>query len=400
MTHAPPIDAATRQGPDIAEIFARHGDAARKTYSFAAEQLRTLEDIIACRTSALGGHLNACDTCPHERPSYNSCHNRHCPKCQFAKQAQWLALRSARVLPVRHCHIVFTLPGRLRPCARSQPEVYYNTLFEAASETLAAFGRDTKWLGGQLGITAILHTWTRDLNYHPHVHCVVTCGGLSKDGKTWIKPKHGERYLFPQKALAHVFRGIFLNKIRRRHAAARAKDGLAPDQHFAQLIHQLFQQKWNVYAKAPFGTPRHIFNYLGQYTHRVAISNQRIISVTDQAVVFKTKHGNSKALKPADFIGRFLNHVLPSGFVKIRHYGLYSPGNVKDRLEVARKLLPPSPPEPVPTTTIDPKTGKLRAVDVRTLLTLLTGNDPSLCPICKQGIMRPIKVIARTRGPP
>ena len=400
MTHAPPSGAATRQGPDIAEIFARYGDAARNTYSFGSEKLRALEDIIACRTSALGGHLNACDTCPHERPSYNSCRNRHCPKCQLTKQAQWLALRSARVLPVRHCHIVFTLPGRLRPFAQGKPEVYYNTLFDAASETLTVFGKKAKWLGGQLGITAILHTWTRDLNYHPHVHCVVTYGGLSKDGLTWLKPKQGDRYLFPQKALAFEFRRRFLTKIRRLHAAERAEDELAPDRCFEQLIHQLFQQKWNVYAKAPFGTPRHIFHYLGQYTHRVAISNQRIVSVTDEAVVFKTKEGKSKALKPTEFIRRFLNHVLPSGFVKIRHYGLYSPGNVKERLEVARKLLPPGPPEPVPTTVIDPKTGKLRAVDVRTLLTQLTGNDPSLCPICKQGIMRPIQVIARTRGPP
>ena len=400
MTHAPPSGAATRQGPDIADIFARYGDAAREIYRFEPEELRTLDNIIACRTSVLGGHLNACDGCLHERPSYNSCRDRHCPKCQLPKQAQWLALRSVRVLPVRHAHIVFTLPGRLRPFAQGQPEAYYNTLFAAASETLAAFGKDPKWLGGQLGVTAILHTWTRELGFHPHVHCVVTYGGLSKDGQTWLEPKQGKRFLFPQKALATVFRRYFLTKIRCFHAVERAKEERAPDPCFERLIDQLFRQKWNVYAKAPFGTSRHIFNYLGQYTHRVAISNQRIVSVTDQAVVFKTKEGKSNALKPTEFIRRFLNHVLPSGFVKIRHYGLYSPGNVKDRLEVARKLLPPSPPEPVPKTIIDPKTGKLRAVDVRTLLTLLTGSDPALCPICKKGIMRPIQVIARTRGPP
>lgn len=394
------------EGLDVGHLMARYGDTVRRRWRLSVPQLEVLERLSVCRTAALGGHLDVCDhRCGFERPSYNSCRDRHCPKCQSVRQAQWVAMRGARMLPVPHYHVVFTLPGRLRPLARADRAGIFNDLFRAASQTLEAFARDDKWLGAQLGVTAILHTWTRKLGFHPHIHCVVTSGGLCSDGERWI-PSKRRRFLFPVRALAKVFRGKLLDAIKRRWRRGElrldpATANLAGPVRFATLMDGLYRQRWVVYAKRPFGGASHLFSYLGRYTHRVAISNQRLLAANDEGVTFVTHKGKTESLEPAEFVKRFLDHVLPPRFVKIRHYGLYASSNVKGRLEQARALVP----KPAPTGGIeDLSPVAIKALDARELLLLVTGVDVSRCPHCKVGtlVQRPLpdSTLPPTRGPP
>lgn len=309
---------------DIADIIERWGPELRRLQPLSREQSAALRDIERCRTAALGGHLDVCANCGDARPSYNSCRNRHCPKCQALRQAHWVDSRVARTLPTHHFHVVFTLPAELRPLAGAHPEFIYDLLFDCASATLLELGRDRKQLGGQLGITAVLHTWTRDLALHPHLHCIVTGGGLSHDGGQWRAAR--ANFLFHVNVMRELFRGKFLDGLLKARDGGRLlrSDGspcFEPPE-LRRLVRRLRRMKWVVYCKRPFGGPEQVIRYLGQYTHRVAISNHRLVSIEPHAVTFRTRDGKTASLPPVEFLGRFIAHVLPSRFVKIRHYGL------------------------------------------------------------------------------
>lgn len=336
--------------------------------------------IEVCRTEVLGGHLDVCDRCGHSRATFNSCRERHCPKCQSLAQAKWVEERLERLLPVHYFHVVFTLPSSLRTVCRRNQRALYKLLFAAATKTLLTLGEDEEHLGAQLGITAVLHTWTRELEFHPHLHCIVTGGGLSKDGKKWV-PAHS-KYLFPVKVLSRLFRGIFLDGLKRAVEEGAVR---LDDTDLKKLLDSLYASEWVVYAKRPFGGPDNVFKYLGRYTHRVGISNQRLIALDDSGVTFATKGGRTITLAPMEFIRRFLLHVLPSGFVKIRHYGLWASGNVATRLAVAKSLLPSNPFLPPPTDEVLPDD----ALDWQRRLLLLAGIDVTRCPRCNEGRMIP-----------
>lgn len=401
MSHAHPNCGAapTRTSTlDIGDIFRRHGHDAIKALALTPQQVRVIECVSTCRTAALGGHLHACSmNCGFERPAYNSCRDRHCPKCQAMRQAKWVALRLERIVPVAHFHVVFTLPGQLRLFAAANPELAYNLLFRAASQTLMTFGHDPQWLGAQLGLTIILHTWRRDLAFHPHVHCVVTAGGLSDDAQRWVIPRQGPKFLFPVAALAKVFRGKFLAALQ-KHDPHTLRGIPSDPKVFEALLDRLYRMRWHVYAKRPLdGGAEHLFKYLGRYTHRVAISNPRLITITDTSITFATKDGKRASLPPLEFIKRFLQHVLPMGFTKIRHYGLYAGANVEHRLLEARRLAaaPLSNTQRVQHQDHEPTRDDI--------LTLLFGPNLLACPVCKVGRMNPIGAIpaeTQARGPP
>jgi hypothetical protein len=352
--------------------------------------------IVTCRTAVLGGHLDVCDHCGYTRPAYNSCRNRHCPKCEALREARWIEARLARLVPSHYFHVVFTLPAGLRPLVlRNRPRLF-TLLFRAATQTLLTLGRDPARLGARLGVTAVLHTWTRDLQFHPHLHCIVTGGGLAPDQPRWIPA--GRRHLFPVRVLGRLFRGKFLAALTRayRRGHLDLAGGCTPlaDRHaFARFTDQLYRQDWVVYAKRPFAGPRQLFQYLGRYTHRVGLSNHRLRAVTATTVRFATKHGHTVTLAPEEFIRRFLLHVLPRGFVKIRHCGLFAPGAAAaGARELAQRLLGALP------TTAAPRE------DWKTLLQRLTGLDLTHCPQCPHGTLiavpLPRSAAAPGRAPP
>lgn len=383
-----------RPSLEVADIFRAYGERYRQQHRMTPEQLQVFRDILACRTKVLGGHLDVCPDCGWERPAYNSCRNRHCPKCQAMKQAAWIEGRMARILPCSYFHVVFTLPAELRLVARRHPRLVYSLLFEAASQTLLDLGDDPKRLGAQLGFTAVLHTWTRRLEYHPHLHCVVTGGGLSRDGAHWI-PIRRSKYLFPVRVLGDLFRGKFLAGLRRLHDQGQLDlTAIIPDVH--DRLDRLYATPWVVYAKRPFGGPEQVYRYLGRYTHRIAISNQRLVSDDERGVTFRTKSGQTITVAGDEFIRRFLLHVLPRRFVRLRHFGLLAPANVATRLEQARQLLaaaaahdataPPPPSSPADKTWVD------RVIE-------LLGTDPTVCPQCGAKLVRCCLPAARLPRP-
>jgi hypothetical protein len=376
---------------DIGALFRRHGDAFRKGHALGAMERRALRDISACRTGALGGHRDVCPNCGNAREVWNSCRNRHCPKCQALRQARWVSARMQRALPVRHFHVVFTVPAELRELVRAFEAPLLDLLFAAASESLLQLAADAKRLGGLLGITAVVHTWGRNLVFHPHLHCIVTAGGLRED-RAWRDSS--ETYLLPVKALGALFRGKFLHGLdslfRQGELAVtsrtppRLADLLAPAA-FARLKDELYRKDWVVFTKAPFKKPDALFRYLGLYTHRVAISNHRILRIDDDHVVFRTRDNKTCQLAPVEFIRRFLLHVMPRGFVKVRHFGLYAAANVNSKLAAARAAIERQatdcdsvqaalPTPPVPDQAVPP--------DWRTLFHQLTGIDLAMCPSC------------------
>jgi hypothetical protein len=308
--------------------------------------------------------------------SYNSCRNRHCPKCQSLSQAKWIEERMLRILPTNYFHVVFTLPRSLAPIARSTPRAIYDLLFAASSKTLLALGRDPERLGGQLGVTSVLHTWTRKLELHPHVHCIVTGGGLAEDGQRWIVARGKDRYLFPVKVLSALFRGKFVAGLERLFSSGELGDVTSAD--FELLKKRLYDHDWIVYAKKPFAGPEQVYRYLGRYTHRVGISNQRLREITDDAVTFVTRGDATVTLSHDDFLARFLLHVLPHGYVKIRHFGLMAASNAKTKLEDARRLLGGSPP---PVVDADSRSWE-------DFYERLTGVDLRKCPACKTALVR------------
>jgi len=376
---ASPCDTSRERQPDltVGDIFRSFGPAYCQTHALTPGQSKVMHAIQQCRTAALGGHLHVCTSCDYETPMYNGCRDRHCPTCDSLAQARWIAGRQQRILPVHYFHVVFTLPAHSRPLAFVNREAIYTLLLRSAADTLLELGRDSKRMGVHLGITAVLHTWTRDMQFHPHVHLIVTGGGLAVEGSPrWIHSP--QDFLFPVHVMSDLFRGKFMAGLRALHQDNKLvpphRDNAALEpQRFQKLVDTLYNLDWVVYCKEPFGGADQVFRYLGRYTHRVAISNQRLIRLDDNGVCFFTKNGETVTLPPEEFIRRFLMHILPHGFTKIRHYGLMAPSNVNSKLETARRLL-----------------GGEQAADStedkswQEILKDLTGIDPSVCPRCGQ----------------
>ena len=338
----------TRPRPSVAEVIRSCVDEFLNRYGagLTAEQRRALEDLIACRTAALGGHVLECPECGHRQIAYNSCRNRHCPTCQATSAARWLEARAADLLPVPYFHLVFTLPSTLNPVALSNPRVVYDLLLRAAAQTILQVAANPERLGVQTGLLAVLHTWGQNLQFHPHVHCVVPGGGLSADRSRWVGSRPD--YFLPVPVLSRVFRGKFLAGLRAAHAAGRLRlpgRHTPADARFEQLVRAAVRTEWVVYAKRPFGGPAVVLKYLARYTHRVAISNGRLADLEGGVVHFRYKdyaHGNRQRvmrLPAVEFVRRLLLHVLPRGFVRIRHYGLLSNRQRHDDLVLCRRFL-------------------------------------------------------------
>ena len=389
---APLFLAPPRPSLELGDIVRMHGKAYRLAHLLSQAQSAVLIDIEQCRTAVLGGHVDICDECGYKSdPSYNSCRNRHCPKCQGSAATKWVLARTERLLPTHYFHVVFTLPAELRGLAMRNRTLVFNLIFSAASATLLELGKDPKRLGACLGFTMVLHTWARDLSFHPHVHAIVSGGGLSLDGERWVTLP--EQYLFPVEVMGALFRGKFLAGLSKAHAEGALDLGCDPvdPEAFPRLLKRLYSMNWNTYAKRPFGGPEQVIKYLGRYTHRVGISNHRLESMDSAGnVTYRTKCGQKVTLTADTFLGRFLQHVLPDRFVKIRHYGLLAPANVGTKLVRARALLSalaPTPSAPSPAPASDP---------VESLATL--------CPKCG-ALMRPEPImptstVCRPRGPP
>lgn len=333
---------------EVADIVRAHGNAFRLAHHPSGPQEAVLRHIATCRTAALGGHLDECDACGQQRISYNSCRDRHCPKCQSLARAEWLEARLQRLLPIPYFHVVFTIPDDLNPLALGNKRLVYDCLFAAAAQTLQTIARDEKHLGAELGVTAVLHTWGQNLLFHPHLHCVVTGGGLAPDGSRWIKSR--DRFFLPVRVLARLFRGKLLAALEAARTTGELHFGgstanLADDAAWKRFRQGLYQKDWIVYAKPPFGGPEQVFAYLGRYTHRVAIANHRITAFEQGRVSFTIKDyadGNQRKTMTVDaleFLRRFLLHVLPRGFTRIRHFGLLAGRNVATKLVRAQRLL-------------------------------------------------------------
>lgn len=375
----PPGTGKPRTALGVDDIFRAHGEAYRQDYVLTPPQRAVMRAIEACRTAALGGHMDGCPDCGHERPSYNSCRNRHCPKCQSLEQAKWVESRVDRILSVPYFHLVFTLPHELNVIAIRNAALVYDVLFDSASDALLRIAADPDHLGAQPGITMVLHTWTRDLQLHPHVHAIVTGGGLVPGTDRWITAR--PRFFLPVLVLATMLRGKVLAALRKafdRHELdlGGACAPLAKPRAFKRWLDGLYEKNWVVYAKRAFGGAEQVVSYLGRYTHRTGISNQRLLSMDDEAVRFRTRGDHVATMAPQEFIRRFLLHVLPKGFVKIRHFGLLAPANVNTRLVAARRVLGARDP---------PKRPRL---GWRELLFRLTGIDPTRCPECGATLVR------------
>jgi Putative transposase/Transposase zinc-binding domain len=341
-----------RSALEVADIFRDRGPAWRKANvgHVSLGQLKVMSAIESCRTAALGGHVARCEDCAYTTIAYNSCRNRHCPKCQAAAAKDWLAAREADLLPVPYYHVVFTLPAPIADIAYQNKAVIYDLLFKASAETLTTIAADPKHLGARVGVTSVLHTWGSALTHHPHIHMIVPGGGISLDGTRWVSCRPG--FFLPVRVLSRLFRRLFLEKLMASHAAGRLyffgnHTPLADAQAFAAYLAPLRKTEWVVYAKRPFGGPEAVLAYLSRYTHRVAISNSRLIAVGDNGVTFRWKdyrvdgHERQKimTLSTSEFIRRFLSHVLPQGFHRIRHYGLFASGTRADNVARARELL-------------------------------------------------------------
>ena len=372
LSHAHGRAAGQNKGrPELADIFRHYGERYRKTHCLPAAHRKVMRAVEVCRTAELGGHLTQCDTCGFEHPSYNSCRNRHCPKCQSLAKAQWLQEQSAELLPVGYFHLVFTLPHLLNGVILAHKKILFSLLFKAVSETLLEFGRTR--FGGTVGIIAVLHTWDQTLKDHFHLHCLIPSGALSLDQSRWIAAR--PNFLFPVKALSVVFRGKFLALLTQAGEKGRIETP-------SERLKALRKKNWIVYAKKPFGSPQTVLDYLGRYTHRVALSNDRILKVENGEVTLSYRdrrdgdRKKSMILDAQEFIRRFLLHVLPDGFMRIRHFGFLANRTKKHALPQCRKLLGLNPALP--------EIPKRSAQD---LLRQLTGIDLSRCPSCKLGTM-------------
>jgi len=374
---------------EVADIFRQHGQEFLNRWGnvLSRQQRKVFRDIGACRTAALGAYVEQCDHCAHQVIEYRSCRNRHCPKCHSRTRDQWLADRAKEILPVPYSHVVFTLPHEAAPLALQNQRVVYGILFRATAEALLEMGADPKRLGAKLGFLAVLHTWNQRLEHHPHVHCVVPAGGLSPDGQRWISPRN-RKFFLPVKPLGHLFRGKFLAFLKE----AFAEGQLQFFEHLRELAHPacfddwteaLKQKEWVVYAKPPFGGPEQVLRYLARYTHRVAISNGRLLNLENGEVRFRwrdSQNGNQTketVLDAVEFIRRFLLHVLPCGFVKIRHFGFLANRHRQAMVQQCRELLPPMP---TPSVTVECPT--------------------VVCPVCGIGHLRVVEFGSAARPLP
>jgi hypothetical protein len=392
-------------GLEVADIFRQAGAVYRQQHAAALSrgQLRVMSAIEHCRTAALGGHVEQCDACAHLRIAYNSCRNRHCPKCQSLVRAQWLEDRRAELIPTDYFHVVFTLPEPIAAIAYQNKAVVYEMLFHATADTLRTIAADPKHLGAEIGFIAILHTWGQNLQHHPHLHCVVPGGGLSADGERWVSCRPG--FFLPVRVLSRLFRRLFLAQLQAAFDIGllqffNALEPLKAPGAFARYLAPARQTEWVVYAKPPFGGPQHVLDYLGRYTHRVAISNNRLLGFTDGQVSFRWKDYRQDSrqkvmnLDAQEFIRRFLLHVLPSGFQRIRHYGLLANCQRAVKLARCRELLAAPTPTAKPDDT---------PVDYRDRYQQLTGKSLRDCPKCGRGHMVCIETFqpgAMPRGPP
>lgn len=348
---SPPIIPKTPASPpawELADVVRRHGGAFRQSFPLSALQHRILNAIAHCRTADLGGHIDACDSCGHQGISYNSCRNRHCPKCQAANRHRWLNDRLKDLLPVPYFHVVFTIPDTLGPLALQNPKPIYDLLFKAVGSTLSTIAADSKHLGAHIGFIALLHTWGQNLLLHPHIHCLAPAGGLADDRSRWIpSPPH---FFLPVRVLSRFFRRVFLDQLLALYAAGTLSlhgrlAGLKDPKAFASFLHSLRATDWVVYAKPPFGGPDHVLRYLGRYTHRVALSNHRLTKITNDHVSFRWKdyrdpgHPKVMALHPHEFLRRFLLHALPISFTRIRHFGFLANRVRVRNIALIRRLL-------------------------------------------------------------
>ncbi len=353
---------------EVADVFHHHGAAWRRANAghVSLGQLQVMSAIERCRSAALGGHVERCEDCGHSRISYNSCRNRHCPKCQGAAAKDWLAAREANLLPAGYFHVIFTLPAEIAPIAYQNKAVVYDLLFRAAAETLLTIAADPRHLGARIGFTAVLHTWGSAMTHHPHLHVIVPAGGISRDGQRWVSCRPG--FFLPVRVLSRLFRRLFLAGLADAHAAGTPAffgelEGLRGREAFAAHLAPLRKKNWFVYAKPPPSAgPEAVLAYLARYTHRVAISNSRLVSLDERGVTFRYKdyrrNGQARfrtmTLAPDEFIRRFLLHVLPKGFHRIRHYGLFASATGKTNIARARELIAAPPPASDPPEHDDP----------------------------------------------
>jgi len=389
----------SRPALELADIFRQHGADFRRSQALSPEQRRVMRAIEVCRTSVLGGHVDQCDFCSYRRVSYNSCRNRHCPKCQSLARARWLAARLADLLPLPYFHVVFTLPEQLAALALQNKRVVYNILFATAAETLRTIAADPKHLGAEIGFLAVLHTWSQTLRHHPHLHCVVPGGGLALDGAHWRSCRQG--FFLSVNVLARLFRRLFLTALARAYEQDKltfhgTSAYLAQPLAFKRLLASLRAREWRVYAKPPFGGPAQVLAYLGRYTHRVAISNQRLLALKDGHVTFSWKdytRGNqqrSMTLPTDEFIRRFLLHVLPRGFQRLRQFGFLANRRRREKLALCRQLLGSAAEQP--------DTNQPLPRDYQLLYETVTAESLQQCPACRTGRMWLTEYLAPLSG--
>ncbi len=382
--------------PEIADIFRRYGKKYRDMHVVGSQQYKVMRRIEICRTAALGGHVEACNHCGYSRNAYNSCRDRHCPKCQTMVKEKWLSDRRTELLPCPYFHNVFTLPHELNPLVMGNKHIMLTLLFTAVKETLQVFARDPQWrLGGQLGFISVLHTWNQKLMDHYHLHCIIPAGVLSFDRTSWTGTRR--KYLFRVQSLAKEFKKRYLDKLERAHKKNLLSfpgkvAGLQEKKQFLTFIETLRGKQWITYAKQPFGGPEQVLEYLGRYTHRVAITNNRIIAIDDGKVSFRYRDRSDDnkekelTLSAEEFIRRFLLHVLPSGFTKIRYYGFLAHANKKTCIALIRTLIGS-----------DVKYTQKTVETVQEMMLRLTGIDICCCPQCGKGklvYLRPITDLA------
>jgi len=390
------------RGVEVAEILRRYGSDYRQSHPLPLRHLRAMHAVEICRTAALGGHRDKCEDCGHIEISYNSCRNRHCPKCQTLRKEQWIEAREQDLLPIQYFHVVFTIPSELNPVVIMNQKVMYDLLFRCVSETLVELSNNPKHLGARIGFIGILHTWGQNLMDHPHIHCVVTGGGLSCDGDNWVSCRKG--FFIPVRVLSKLFQGKFLD-----HLKTRFQDGdlifqggighLGDSHTFEMFRRKLYHKKWVVYCKPPFDGVNGVLQYLGRYTHRIAISNNRIIEADNGKVSFRWRDyadGDKQkvmTLQADEFIRRFLLHVLPNRYVRIRHFGLLANRKRKDNISACREFL--GNQQTVIKEKVEPETWQEQ-------LLRICGIDVTTCPVCKKGKMRQIEILPprRCNDPP
>ena len=381
---------------EVADIFRRYGTAYREQHadSMSVAQRRVMSAIEQCRTAALGGHLERCDACGHERNCYNSCGDRHCPKCQSLARARWIEDRNSELLDVPYFHVVFTVPEQIAAIAYQNKRVVYNILFRTTAETLTTIAADPKHLGAQIGFFAVLHTWGQNLHFHPHLHCVVPGGGPSPDGERWVGCRPG--FFLPVRVLSRLFRRLFLTALHWSFDAGKLKffgtlEHLHEPCAFARHLDPAKEAEWVVYAKRPFAGPQQVLDYVGRYTHRVAISNSRLLDIDNDQVRFQWKdyrHHNrvkTMTLSADEFIRRFLCHVLPAGLQRIRYYGFLGSRRRQEKLALCRRLLGMPPAVPPPTA----------ERDYRDRFEDLAGCSLRQCPRCRRGEMVRVAILPR-----